>query len=305
MLKFRSRKNGRDSSCRSLRGVIAAIPTPVDSGRPDPSRLISLAKYLLTSGCDGLNVLGTTGEATSFSVVQRMAVMSAIARAKLPLDRMIVGTGAVAVADAVKLSRHAGVIGFAAALLLPPFYYKGVPDDGMVTFVRRIVESTAETGIPIYLYNFPALSGVSYTLPLIMRLMEEFGTRIAGLKDSSGDLSYAKSVAALSKDLDVFPSSEATLPEARSGRFAGCISATANVNSRYCASAYGSGDKMALARAAAIRRTFDGFPMVSSVKYLLSELHSDPNLAFVMPPLSVLTSHQANVIRTRYQVAVG
>src|SRR4030088_3655145 len=142
-----------------LRGVIAAVATPVnEDGSPDTARATKLARYLIDNGCDGLNVLGTTGEATSFSLDERKRVMDAYKAAALPLDRMMVGTGAAAVADAVALTRHAAELGFAGALLLPPFYYKGVPDDGLVAYVETIVQATAGKPIPIFLYPFPAPS---------------------------------------------------------------------------------------------------------------------------------------------------
>src|ERR1700730_17428161 len=109
-----------------LGGVIAAIATAVDEhNEPDLARSTRLARYLLDNGCDGLNVLGTTGEATSFSLDQRKRVMSAYATSGLPLDRMMVGSGAAALADAIALTKHAAELGFAGALVLPPFYYKG------------------------------------------------------------------------------------------------------------------------------------------------------------------------------------
>src|SRR5215475_10909297 len=127
-----------------LTGVIAAVATAVDeSGAPDAARSVKLARFLLDTGCDGLNVLGTTGEATSFSLEQRKRVMTHYRDAGLPLDRLMVGTGAAATADAVALTRHAAALGFAGALLLPPFYYKGVPDDGLAAYVGAIVEATA------------------------------------------------------------------------------------------------------------------------------------------------------------------
>src|SRR3982751_5875523 len=120
-----------------LHGVIAAVATAVDtSGEPDCARSTALARFLLANGCDGLNVLGTTGEATSFSLEQRKALMSAYKEAGLPLDGLMVGTGAAATSDAVALTRHAAALGFAGALILPPFYYKGVPDDGLVAYVE-------------------------------------------------------------------------------------------------------------------------------------------------------------------------
>src|SRR5262245_17771049 len=166
-----------------LSGVIAAIATPIDqAGAPDCARATSLARYLLDHGCDGLNVLGTTGEATSFSLDERKRVMSAYRDAGLPLDRLMVGTGAAAVADAVALTRHAAELGFAGALVLPPFYYKGVPDDGLVAYLDTLVQATAELPIPIYLYHFPQQSGLPWHVALVGRLLGMFGGRIVGLK---------------------------------------------------------------------------------------------------------------------------
>src|SRR3954447_3669471 len=174
-----------------LQGVIAAIATAVnDKGEPDCARSTALARFLLANGCDGLNVLGTTGEATSFSLEQRKRVMSAYRAAGLPLDRLMVGTGAAAVADAVALTRLAAELGFAGALVLPPFYYKGVPDDGLARYIETLVTATAARPIPIYLYHYPALSGLPWHPKLIRRLLDAFGGRMAGLKDSSGDMTF-------------------------------------------------------------------------------------------------------------------
>src|SRR5260370_9378650 len=127
-----------------LKGGIAAIATAVGpDGAPDCGRSTALARFLLANGCDGLNVLGTTGEATSFSLDQRKSVMSAYAGAGLPMERLMVGTGAAALADAVALTSHAAALGFAGALLLPPFYYKGVPDDGLVPHVQAMAQAAA------------------------------------------------------------------------------------------------------------------------------------------------------------------
>ena len=272
---------------KKLSGVIAAIATPIDAkGAPDVKRATDLARYLLENGCDALNVLGTTGEATSFSREERVSVMSAYKAAGLPMDRLMVGTGAAAVSDAVALTRHAAELGFAAALVLPPFYYKGVPDDGLVNYIDSIVQATAAKPLPIYLYHFPAMSGLPWHVTLIRRLLDAYPSRIAGLKDSSGDMAFARSAAAISRDFAVFPSTEACLLEAKRGDFAGCISATANLNADLCARAWRDGDAAALEQAVAIRKLFDGRPLVSGVKALLAHIHGDPALAAVKPPLA-------------------
>jgi 4-hydroxy-tetrahydrodipicolinate synthase len=271
----------------ALHGVIAAIATAVDArGEPDSARSIALARFLLANGCDGLNVLGTTGEATSFSLDQRRRVMTTYAESGLPLDRMMVGTGAAALADAIALTRHAAEVGFAGALLLPPFYYKGVADDGLVAVIDAIVAATAARPIPLYLYHFPAQSGLPWHVTLIRRLLQNFGERIIGVKDSSGDMAYAREAAAIASGFKVFPSTEAALQEARSGLFAGCISATANLNADLCARAYRSGDAGALGEAVAIRKLFDGKPLVPGVKALLAHIHGDPQWTRVQPPLA-------------------
>jgi 4-hydroxy-tetrahydrodipicolinate synthase len=270
-----------------LRGVIAAIATALDEeGEPDCARSVALARFLLGDGCDGLNVLGTTGEATSFSCEQRKRLMTAYREAGLPLDRLMVGTGAAAVGDAVALTRHAAELGFAGALLLPPFYYKGVPDEGLVAYIETIVAATAARPIPLYLYHFPAQAGLAWHPSLVKRLVAEFGTRIVGLKDSSGDMAYAREVAAISPRFAVFPSTEAVLMQARSGVFAGCISATANLNADLCARAWRSGDDRALEVAVSIRKLFDGKPLVPGVKAVIAHIHGDMAWARVKPPLT-------------------
>jgi 4-hydroxy-tetrahydrodipicolinate synthase len=286
----------------TLQGVIAAIATAIDqNGEPDCARSVALARFLLDNGCDGLNVLGTTGEATSFSLEQRRRVMSAYAASGLPLDRMMVGTGAAATADAIALSKHAAELGFAGALVLPPFYYKGVPDDGLVAYIDAIVTATAARPIPIYLYHYPAQSGLPWHVGLIRRLLDGFGDRIVGLKDSSGDMDFARAAAAVSPRFKVFPSTEAALPDARSGPFAGCISATANLNADLCARAYRSGDAAALAEAVTIRKLFDGKPLVPGVKALLAHIHGDPHWARVAPPLAAFAAADRAAIDAGYE----
>jgi len=289
----------RPNGFRKLRGTIAAIITPHSGAGPDHARLLSLAHHLLDSGCDGLNLLGTTGEATSLSVDERLGLMAAVAGSNLPKERLMVGTGAAALSDAVKLSKGATQLGFSGLLLLPPFYYKNVTESGIIAYVSQIVEATAASSASIYLYNYPALSGVTYTLPMIAELLRRHGTRIAGVKDSSGDFAYARAATKLSKTFDVFPSTEASLLEARSGVFAGCISATANVTSVECGKAFRHGDAAALRRAVAIRRAFEGVPLVPAVKYIVSKVHQDPNLCRVIPPLAELDKKTVESLETR------
>ena len=287
---------------KTMSGVIAAIATPIEeSGAPDLGRAMKLARFLLDNGCDGLNVLGTTGEATSFSLAERKAVMDAYKSNGLPLNRLMVGTGAAAVGDAVALTRHAAELGFAGALVLPPFYYKGVPDDGLAAYIDIIVQATAAKPIPIYLYHYPAMSGLPWHVALIDRLLKSHPARIVGLKDSSGDMAYARSAAAVKPGFAVFPSTEAALLEARRGDFAGCISATANLNADLCQRAWASGDTAALEAAVTIRKLFEGKPLVSGVKALLAHIHGDPQWARVDPPLSEFPAADRAAVTAGYE----
>lgn len=285
----------------TLRGVIAAVATAIDEkGVPDRERALKLARYLLDNGCDGLNVLGTTGEATSFSLAERMGLMSAYRETGMPMDRLMVGTGAAAVSDAIALTRHAAELGFAGALILPPFYYKGVPDDGLVAYVDAIVRATDDKQIPIYLYHFPAQSGLPWHIALIKRLVDAYGSRIVGLKDSSGDMPFAREASRIAPGFAVFPSNEAALIEARGGAFAGVISATANCNPDLCARAWRQGDQTALDQAVMIRKLFDGKALVSGVKALLAHIHGDPALARVKPPLAAFPAADRAAVLAGY-----
>ena len=286
-----------------LRGVIAAVATPITPDhKPDAPRFLRLAQHLLDHGCDALNVLGTTGEATSFALPDRLALMSAAA-GELDRARMMVGTGAAALGDAIALTRHAAELGFAGALVLPPFYYKGVSEDGVFDYVAAIIEATAATPVPLYLYHYPALSGVPYTPELVGRLIEAFPARIVGLKDSSGDLAFERLLAERHKNFSVFPANEATLLEGRTGIFAGCISATCNLNADLCAKAWREGDAKALETSVSIRKLFDGKPLVAGVKAGLAHLHGDAALARPMPPLTAWAPAEAADLALRLDQA--
>ena len=286
---------------KTLSGVIAAVATPIDaSGAPDFKRATDLARHLLDNGCDGLNVLGSTGEATSFSVEERKAVMTAYKNNGLPLDRLMVGTGAASVSDAIALTRHAAELGFGGALVLPPFYYKGVTDDGLADYVGALVKATEASKLPIYLYHYPQLTGILWNVALIERLRKSFPARIVGLKDSSGDMAFARAAAAIGKDFAVFPSTEACLLDARKGEFAGCISATANLNADLCQRAWAKGDTAAYEAAVGIRKLFEGRPLVPGVKTLLAHIHGDPSLAQVRPPLAPVSTADRDAITGGY-----
>jgi len=282
---------------RSLRGVIAAVATVIDAnGTPDHARSLKLARYLLDNGCDGLNVLGTTGEATSFSREERMGLMSAYRDNGLPMQRLMGGTGTPDLATTIAPPRHAHELGFAGALVLPPYYYKGVSDDGLFAWFERLIEGTADAAIDIYLYNFPQMTGIRFSPELARRLKTAFPERMAGAKDSSGDLAYAAELAKID-GFAVFPSSETALGRAKADGYAGCISATVSVTAPLVAAYWREPTNAALAeKVAQARASISAQPLIPAVKYLVAQLHGDPAFERVLPPHLPLTQEQKSAL---------
>jgi 4-hydroxy-tetrahydrodipicolinate synthase len=282
----------------SLRGVIAAAATPLRQDLSiDLDGLVAHCRHLLSDGCDGINLLGTTGEATSFSRDERLNVMRSIATSDLPLSRFMVGTGAAAFHDAIALTEAARELGFAGALLLPPFYYKGLDDDAVIGYVSAVIERVGADGLSLYLYHFPANSGVPFTPNAVKRLRDAFPNTLRGLKDSSGDLQYSAHLARDLPGFDVFPSAEGAIGKAAELGFAGCISATANVTAPYAQIALtgktAEERATALEQAVHIRSEIAKFPLVSAVKETLALISKRAEWRRLMPPLRELSATQS------------
>ncbi len=271
-------------------GVCAAALTPVDErGQPDHAALVAHCRRLLASGCDAINLLGTTGEATSLAVDARLAAMQAVAGSDLPVDRFMVGTGAAALADARVLTRAAVELGFGGALVIPPFYYKDIGDDGVFTYYDRLIAELGDPRLRLYLYHFPQLSGLGFSPSLVARLAEAFPQTIIGLKDSSGVAGYADSIVAACPALDVFPSSESTLADARARGYAGCISATANISAPLAARVW-AGSRDSATALTAIRSAIVRHPIVPAVRAVTASLLADESWLRSIPPLVKLDS---------------
>lgn len=265
-------------------GVVAAVPTPFDDlGRIDTAAFVEHASWCLNNGCDGLNVLGTTGEANSLSFEQRRAVMVAAAEA-LDTKRLMVGTGTPDIETTVALTALAHRLGYAAALVLPPYYYKPASDDGLFSWFARLVQATAKNPIPIYLYNFPQMTGITFTPAFAARLAEAFPDRVKGAKDSSGDLGYARQLAEI-PNFAVFPSNEATLADANADNYAGTISATVNIAPVLSAKLWKSqGDAPLQDRVLRLRHAISANPLIPSVKYLVAKRTGNPVWLNAAPP---------------------
>lgn len=290
-------------AAEKLGGVWCPVLTPVDDGlKPDAERFVSHARWLLAEGCHGLVVFGTTGEATSFSVDERIELLEVAVSAGLPRDRMLVGTGCCALTDSVRLTRHALALGVAGVLALPPFYYKGNTDEALFASFDEVIQRVGTAEFKLYLYHFPKLSGVPITSGLIERLLAAHPTILAGVKDSSGEWDNTKLMIERFPQLAIFPGAETLLLPALELGGAGCISASCNVNGRgirqlFDDFAAGAADLEAQQdQLNAIRKVLQLRPMIPVMKHLIADQRRDPSWRNVRPPLLALPDVESDAL---------
>ena len=269
------------------------VPLRQDLGI-DSGRFIAHAQWLLAQGCHGLAMFGTTSEANSFSVAERKALVDEVIGTGIPPERLMIGTGCCAFPDSVELTRHALDAGCRRVLMLPPFYYKGMSDEGLFRAFAEVIERVGEPRLEVFLYHFPRLSGVPVTEGLIALLVDSFPETIAGVKDSSGDWSNTRMMLDRFPSLAIFPGSEVFLLDGLRAGAAGCITATSNVNAAGARAVFdawesGHGDPDARqAAATTIRRVIDRHPGIPAQKYLLAHHRNDPAWRAVRPPMVAL-----------------
>ena len=277
-----------------LRGVLAPVLTPFDAKlEPDVGRFIAHCRWLVEQQA-ALAIFGTNSEAASLSVGERLSLTDALLEAGIPASRLMPGTGASALPDAVELTRHASRIGAAGVLMLPPFFYKGVSDDGVFAYYAEIVERVGSGCAPIYLYHIPQVTQVPITLALIERLLKRYPEVIAGAKDSSGDWNNSKAMIDnyAAGGFDVFPASEVFLSRSLPIGGAGCISATVNMNPAAIHRLYQTWNSAEgpdlQAKADTIRKIFESAPMIPAMKHVVSTFAGVPRWRTVRPPLVAL-----------------
>ena len=282
----------------ALRGVIAPVLTPFAPDlSPDARKLVKFCHWLVARDV-GLAPFGTTSEANSLSVAEKLALLDKLLEAGLPAARMLPGTGCCAFADTVELTRHAVRQGCGGVLMLPPFYYKGVSDDGLFASYSEVIQRVGDARLRIFLYHIPQVSQIPLSLGLIERLLDAYPGTVAGIKDSSGD---ANNVHALlerfvPRGFAVYPGSESLLLAAMRGGGAGCISAQANVNPTAIRALYhdwrnpdAEAQQVALN---ALRAAFQKFPAIAALKATIAHYARDDGWATVRPPLVSLTPHE-------------
>lgn len=275
-------------------GVIAAALTALTPAlEPDGARTAAHCRRLLDSGCDGIGLLGTTGEAASFSVAQRLQVLHAVLEAGIPPHRLIVGTGAAALDDARVLTREAAAAGCGGCLVSPPFYFKGVADAGVIRFYDTLIEGLGGAAVPLYLYHFPQTTQVPITATVIETLLARHPGRIAGIKDSSAQKADMLALARRWPDLRVYSGTETLYLALREAGGAGCIAAGANItvarikalDEEWRKAGASERAEALQAEIERLRRLFDGVPMIAAMKALLARDAGGAGWDRVMPPL--------------------
>jgi 4-hydroxy-tetrahydrodipicolinate synthase len=284
-------------------GPYAPVITPFAAdGTIATGLFVAHCRWLLDKGV-GLAVFGTNSEAASVSMAERLAATEALVAAGIDPARLMPGTGLCALPETVQLTRHAVALGAGGVLMLPPYFFKNVSEDGLFAYYSEVIEQVADARLSVYLYHIPQMTQVPITLGLIERLLKRYPRSIAGAKDSSGDWSNTKAMIDnfAAEGFDVFPASESHLLEALAIGGAGCISATANVNPGGIRQLYdraGASDAGALhAAVGTVRKIFETTSMIPAMKSVLANAHREPLWRKVRPPLVAMdTSSERDLL---------
>ena len=298
-----SETNSSPTDAPRPRGVLAPVLTPFHSDlSPDARRLARHCRWLLAHGCAALVPFGTTSEANSLSVEERESLLDAILEEGVPADRLLPGTGACSLTDAVRLTTKAVRRGCAGALMLPPFYYKAVSEDGLFRFFAEVIERVGDARLRLYLYHFPQIAQVGFSPKLVERIFHEYPRTVVGMKDSSGDLGYTKTIlgALAGSGFDVFVGSERFLLAGMREGGAGCISATANVNAGgidRLYRAWRSPEAEGLqAEVEALRAAVEKAPLIPGLKAIVAHHAADTGWLTVRPPFTALAPAQRDAL---------
>ncbi len=282
-----------------LQGVLSPVVTPFKADLAvDAERFVRHCKWLLKNGCSGLAIFGTNSEANSLSVEEKLTLLAALIHAGVPASALMPGTGHCALPATVRLTAHAVKQGCAGVLMLPPFYYKGVSDEGLYRYFSEVIERVGDERLRLYLYHIPPVAQVGISLKLIGMLLAKYPRIVAGLKDSSGDWNNTKAVLDEfgKSGFDVFPGSESFLLEGLRHGGMGCITATGNINPGPIDGVYrnwrtADADKLQ-AGIGATRKIMQKYPMIPALKSVVAHFGNDSQWRTVRPPLVELAKDQ-------------
>jgi len=285
-------------------GVFAASLTPLKNDLSiDCDALTAHCKWLLANGNDGIALLGTTGEANSFTVEERFQILDAVLKGGMPPEKLMVGTGCCAFPDTVALTQHAVSQGVGGVLMLPPFYYKTVTDAGLANYFELIINHIKDPRLRIYLYHFPQLAKVSFSTPLVKLLVKEFPGIVVGMKDSSGNWEHMQEICRELPGFNLYAGTEKYLLDLLRIGGAGCISATTNATAQFARKVFQNwqsenavGFQKHLTK---LRAAFEGYSFVSVLKYLFAKWSSNSAWLNLRPPNAMLREKEAAIVTQR------
>jgi 4-hydroxy-tetrahydrodipicolinate synthase len=288
---------------KRIEGVLAPVITPFRQDyAPDAGRFVRHCRWLLKSGCAGLAVFGTNSEANSMSVGEKRRLLEALVAGGVPAAALMPGTGHSALSDSIEMTKAAVDLGCAGVLMLPPFYYKGVSDEGLYRNFAEVIERVGDERLQLYLYHIPPVAQVGISLNLIEKLISKYVGIVAGVKDSSGDWANTKAMLDnySKQGFDVFAGSEAFLLDNMRGGGKGCITATGNVNPGPIDHVYrnwrsAEADKLQ-AGISATRMIVQKQPMIPALKAIVAHYGNDPQWKTCRPPLIELGFSQEEVL---------
>jgi len=284
---------------RPLNGVYTASLTPLTASfEPNIPALVRHAQWLLESGSDGVALLGSTGEANSLTLEQRLSIIEQTAR-ELPPDRLMLGTGSCALQDSVRLTKASVDAGVFSVLVIPPFYYKPQSDESVLRFYSELISSVDEPRLRIIFYNFPKLSGYNFSVKILQELKQRFGDIAAGIKDSSGEWKNMLGIVQNIPDFMVYTGTETLLLDILKKGGAGCITATANLIAPECQRVYQAWkiNKQKVAEQAQmnltdLRKTLENYPLVSELKSLFASKTNAEEWENMLPPFAPILDKQ-------------
>ena len=287
-----------------IKGLIAPILTPFNDDLSLNNEIYNgFAKYLLENGCSGLAPFGTTGEALSVSNKERMNALESMVKSGINPKVLIPGTGLCNFPDTVKISKHALELGCHGVMVLPPFYYKGVSNEGLFAHYERLISEINHPDLKIYLYHIPAMTGVPLSTELVSKLKSKYPDTVIGIKDSTGDWDNTKSFLEIDQ-LIVYPGAELLVIDSIKLGGPGCISATANINSKNISKVIEyahNGDweeaNKIMEEVRNVRLLFQDYAPIPSQKAMLAKKFNEPLWRNVRPPLvETLTKDQSDIL---------
>ena len=270
-------------------GVLSPVLTPFTKDlKPDSRRLVKLCRWLSSQNV-ALVLFGTTSEANSLSLEEKISLLDDLIDAGINPSLLMPGTGCCSLTETVQLTSHAVKLGCKGTLMLPPFFYKDISDDGLLRSYAETIERVGNSALKIYLYHIPPVSGVSISLDLIERLIIRYPNVIAGVKDSSGNWDNTQSILERQwDDFRVFAGSEHFLLQTMRAGGAGCISATANINPNAIYNLYKEwksdrADNLQ-EQLNQVRTVLESYPMIPALKSVISYYSNHPDWTIVRPP---------------------